>query len=214
MKIFVIHYDKLVERKKNIDYQLKLNNISAEFISNKSIENITYTERKMFRNIKDVEMSICLHHIECFKKIANLIDIDYALILEDDVILCDNFINILNKYISLLPPDFDMLFIGDGCGMHIPKNQLINNKFIYKKDNYPSSWGGLGATKCLDSYIISKKCAELIINKLKLPNYTILCPADHWLNHVIRNNNLNVYWAEPTIVKQGSENKFFKSSVR
>ena len=107
-----------------------------------------------------------------------------------------------------------MLFIGDGCGSHIPKNRLKKDQFIYLKDNLPSTNGGLGATRCLDSYLITKKCAQKIVEKLKLPNYTILCPADHWLNHVIRNNNFDVYWCEPTIVTQGSEKNVFSSSIR
>jgi hypothetical protein len=214
MKIFVVHYDKLKERKKNIEYQLKKNDMECEFISNYSVEKLTENDKKMFKNIKDVEISICLHHIECYKKLINSDDCDYALILEDDVILCNNFKNILKYYISLLPENFDMLFIGDGCNLHIPKEKIIKNKYIYKKENEITSWGGLGATRCLDSYIINKKSAKIIIDKLKLPNYTILCPADHWLNHVIRNNNFNIYWAEPTIVKQGSENNIYKSSVR
>jgi hypothetical protein len=107
-----------------------------------------------------------------------------------------------------------MLFIGDGCGLHIPFKELKNNCNIYKKTNYPTQNGGLGATRCLDSYLISKKCAQKIVEKIKIHNYIIFYPADHWLNHVIKNNNFNVYWAEPTIVTQGSENKLYKSSLR
>jgi hypothetical protein len=107
-----------------------------------------------------------------------------------------------------------MLFIGDGCGLHIPKNRLNVNNFIYLKDNFPTIHGGLGATRCLDSYLITKKCAQKIVEKIAQTNYTILCPADHWLNHVIRNNNFIVYWSEPTIVTQGSEKKLFISSIR
>jgi len=102
-----------------------------------------------------------------------------------------------------LPEEWDMLFIGDGCGMHIDENNLVNGKFIYKNDK----------TRCLDSYLISNRCCKIILEKLQLLNYTILCPVDHWLNYVIRNNNFNVYWAEPTIVTQGS-GKIYKSSVR
>ena len=111
-------------------------------------------------------------------------------------------------YIKQLPDNWDMLFIGNGCNLHIPNEMLVKKKNIYKRSN------SLGATRCLDSYLITKKCANIILEKLKLPNYTILCPVDHWLNHVIKNNNFNVYWAEPTIVTQGSERGFYKSSLR
>ena len=213
MKTYIVHYDKLVDRKKYMDYQLQINKLCYEYVSNYGKDKLTLNDKNMFRNISDSEISVCLHHIESFKKIANSND-DYALIFEDDAILCDNFKNKLDKYLLYLPANWDMLFISDGCGLHIPKNILKNNQFIYLKDNFPSKNGGLGATRCLDSYLITKKCAQKIVDKLTQPNYTVLCPADHWLNHVIRNNKFNVYWCEPTIVTQGSEKKIFSSSIR
>lgn len=42
--------------------------------------------------------------------------------------------------------------------------------------------------------------------------YKITLHIDLWLNVVARDNNFKVYWAEPTIVTQGSENGTFKSS--
>lgn len=213
MKTYIVHYDKLTERKQFMNYQLHIHKLTYEYVSNYGKDKLTMLDKKMFKNISDSEISVCLHHIECFKKFANG-DCEVALILEDDVILCNNFKKILEGYLSCLPSNWDMLFIGDGCGLHIPKDQLKQNQNIYIKDNYPSASGGLGATRCLDSYLITKKCAQKIVEKLTLPNYTILCPADHWLNYVIRNNNFIVYWSEPTIVTQGSEKKIFSSSIR
>jgi GR25 family glycosyltransferase involved in LPS biosynthesis len=90
--------------------------------------------------------------------------------LEDDVILNDNFIDNLNNYMTQLPENFDMLFIGDGCNLHIQKNKLIPNKNIYEKCLYPTKWGGDGASRCSDSYIISKTCPNKLcqyINSFK-----------------------------------------------
>jgi len=213
MKLFIVHYDKLIERKKFITKQLNKHNFDFEFISNHGKENLTLDERKMFRNISDCEISVALHHIECYKRIVKE-NIDYALIVEDDIVVCNNFREILESYINELPSDWDMLFIGDGCGLHIDNNLLIPNKHIYKKNNVNNGRIHEGATRCLDSYLISNKCAIIITEKLKLPNYTILVPADLWMNCVVRNNNFNVYWAEPTIVTQGSEKGIFKSTLR
>ena len=213
MKTLIVHYDKLIERKINMNKQLIENELIYEFISNHGKDVLTRHDTKMFRNITAAEMSVCLHHIECFKKIAED-DYPYALILEDDALLCKNFKIILDNYLTQLPSDWDMLFIGDGCGLHVPCEELKKYSNIYKKNNYPTQNGGLGATRCLDSYLITKKCAQKIIEKLNNPNYIIFYPADHWLNHVIRNNTFNVYWAEPTIVTQGSEKKVYNSSLR
>lgn len=213
MKTYIVHYNKLIDRKKHMDYQLKLNQLRYEYVSNYGKDKLTMEDKNKFRNISDSEISVCLHHIECFRKIARGDD-DYALIFEDDVILCNNFKKKLEEYLVYLPANWDMLFIGDGCGLHIPKNRLNGDNFIYLKDNFPTINGGLGATRCLDSYLITKKCAQKIVEKIAQPNYTILCPADHWLNCVIRNNNFIVYWSEPTIVTQGSEKNVFTSSIR
>jgi len=202
MKIFVVHYDKLVKRKEIIIQQLNKYNFNYEFVSNKGKDKLTIDDIRKFRNLNKSEISLTLHHIECFKKIVEN-NLEFALILEDDVILHHNFSQKLDFYMCRLPEEWDMLFIGDGCGMHIDENNLVNGKFIYKNDK----------TRCLDSYLISNRCCKIILEKLQLLNYTILCPVDHWLNYVIRNNNFNVYWAEPTIVTQGS-GKIYKSSVR
>jgi glycosyl transferase family 25 len=207
MKVLIVHYDKLKHRKENRCKQLSLyKELNYEYISNYGKDNLTIENKKMFRNISDAEISVALHHIECFKEISE--KYDFAIILEDDIVLCPNFYNILNMYIKQLPDNWDMLFIGNGCNLHIPNEMLMKQKYIYKRSN------SLGATRCLDSYLITKKCANIILEKLKLPNYTILCPVDHWLNYVIKNNNFNVYWAEPSIITQGSQNGLFTSSIR
>lgn len=213
MKIFIVHYDKLVERKKFITKQLNEYDFDFEFISNHGKENLTLDERKMFKNRTDGEISLTLHHIECYKRIVEE-NIDYALILEDDVVTSNNFRETLEGYIQELPTDWDMLFIGNGCGMHIDKHLLVPKKHVYKKDNVINGNIYEGSTRCTDSYLITNKCAKIITEKLKLPNYTIAVMTDLWLNCVIRNNNFNVYWAEPTIVTQGSEIGVYKSSLR
>jgi glycosyl transferase family 25 len=206
VKIFVVHYDKLTERKNNIINQMKKCNLEFEFVSNYGKDVLTDEDKKMFRNLSDGEISVALHHIQCFKLIAE--KYNYALILEDDAILHKKFTTALNCYIKLLPDDWDMLFIGSGCNLHVNPELIVKGKHIYKQNV------GHSSTRCLDSYLISNKCAKLIVEKLQIPNYTIIAPADFWLNHVIKNNNLNIYWAEPTIVKQGSENGLFNSVLR
>ncbi len=213
MKIFIIHYDKLIDRKQKIIQQMNKFNLDFEFISNHGKDKLTIEDRNRFKNLSDGEISVALHHIECYKRIV-FENLNEALILEDHVVLCDNFAFLLNVYIKQLPENWNMLFIGDGCGMHINKNLLIKNKYIYKKDNIIFGKPNEGSTRCLDSYLINKKTADIIVEKLNMPNYTILVPADFWMNCVIRNNNFNVYWSEPTIVTQGSEKGFYKSSLR
>ena len=118
------------------------------------------------------------------------------------------------KGVKQLPDDYDMLFIGNGCGLHIESSKINPNQFIYKKCREKTSWGGDGGTRCTDSIIISKKCARKICMYYENINENdIKLPLDLWLNYVIRDLKLEIYWMEPTIVKQGSETGKFKPSV-
>jgi len=213
IKVFVTHYSKLIDRKKHIDEQLKKHSIDAEFIldydkeiisgTNDSIESSTVDSIKRKFNLSDSKISLFLKHIICYKKIVE--NYDYALILEDDVILDDNFCQKLNKYMSELPSDWDMFFLGDGCGLHIPQDEIKENQYIYKART-PSH------AKCTDSYLVTKDCANKLLYYF---NYVtkISSPIDWWLNISYSALSLKYYWCEPTIVTQGSQNGTFNSSL-
>lgn len=211
MKIFVIHYAKLIDRKKHILEQfLKHDITNYEFIEIDRDE-IHKHNTKMFQtNFNTSQIAISLSHFYAFKQISD--NYEYGLIFEDDIVLSTNFINILNGYINQLPKDYDMMFIGDGCQLHIENHKIIPNKNVYEKCLYPTNWGGDGATRCTDSYLVSKKCATKLINYIDNLKYKIELPIDWWLNIAARENNFKVYWAEPTIVTQGTQNGLFKSS--
>jgi len=215
MKIFVVHYDKLVERKKHMLNEFQKHNLeNFEFVSNHGKDRITVKEKSRFKNLTDGEISLMLHHFECYKIINE--KYDYAIIFEDDVILADDFKNKIEKYILELPNDWDMLFFGEGHGVHIPQYRLIPGVNIYKKmtdlkNNIP---GGIdGSTRCADSYIVSKKCAQRMIEVLNSIKITSI-PLDHLLNKINHFCRFNIYWAEPTLAIQGTSNGMFKTSVR
>ena len=212
IKIFVLHYSKLTERKKHILEQFeKYNIINFEFIEKYDKDEITENDSIIFNSTyKKSTMSLHLKHNYVYKQIAE--NYDNALIFEDDVILSDNFLNKLNNYMYQLPKDWDMLFIGDGCGLHIEKHIIKPDINVYKKCLYPTQWGGNGASKCSDSFVINKKCAIKLCEYIANLKYKIDLPIDWWLNDVSRYYNFNVYWAEPTIVTQGTETGLFKTS--
>ena len=136
-----------------------------------------------------------------------------VLIFEDDVILCENFTEKIMNYFSQMPSTYDMLFIGDGCNLHIDSILVNPSTNIYRKCLYPTQTGGGGSARCTDSYIISLSCAKRIIEYIHNSN-TINLPCDWWLNKVLLDLNSIVYWAEPTIVTQGSQNNMFESSLQ
>ena len=211
MKIFVIHYKKLVERKQFILKQFVKYNISDyEFIEIDRDELYNHNISMFKENYSNSQIAISLSHFYAYKQISD--KYDRGLIFEDDVILSNNFTDILNKYLNQLPEDYDMLFIGDGCNLHIEKHKLIPNQNIYEKCLYPTDWGCDGISRCTDSYIVSKKCANKLCEYINNLKYEINLPIDWWINVAARDNIFKAYWAEPTIVTQGTQNGLFKSS--
>jgi GR25 family glycosyltransferase involved in LPS biosynthesis len=213
MKIFIMHYTKLTKRKPHIIREFNKHNIhNYEFVEVFDKEDITEAETKLFvENKPRSNISLYMKHFHAYKEIAD--KYDHALIFEDDVILSDNFMETLAKYLTQLPEDYDMLFIGDGCNLHIDHHMLVPGKYIYERGVHPTTWGGGGAARCSDSYIINKKCAI----KLREHLYSLKTKIDEggidwWLNSIARHYQLNVYWAEPTIVTQGSQNGLFSQT--
>jgi len=209
LKIFVLHYTKLVDRKASILKQFSEQGITNfEFVELYDKDSLTPTQLQKFgENLKLTEISLFLKHINVYYKIA--FNHNEALILEDDAILAQNFLLTLNAYREQLPANWDMFFLGDGCNLHVPKELQKEGQNVYERGVDPLPWGGNGASKCTDSYMISRACASQFTthfsNSKKTP-YQI----DHWINDTARTLKPNVFWAEPTIVTQGSENRTFQ----
>jgi len=204
MKTFVIHYDKLVNRKENILRQLYENNMEFEFIQSKPKDTLTYEDKKKFSIITDSEISLFLHHIICFQKLVEDTENDFCLVFEDDALFNSNFNSILQTYIPQLPEDWDMLYLGNGCNLHI-SDDIVNNSSTNIFTRYSS--------RCTDSYLISKKCAKILLDDFNDENFSTKYPIDYHFNEMIKKYQLKIFWAEPTIVYQGSQNGIFDGSI-
>lgn len=226
IKVYIVHYSPLKERYIFIKNQLDKYALNYEFITNYDREKLTEEDLQTFdqNKLRKATCGLHLSHIYCYKKILNE-KYDYYLILEDDVIFCENFIYKLNLYLLQLPYNFDIFSIGDGCKLHIPNNYIKKDKFVYLKNNIPidieknfSKWKvnwNSGVVRCTDSYFISRKCAKKItdyFSENNNENNKIIYPIDWWLNDIIKLLNLLVYWGEPTLVTQASQNNTFKTS--
>ena len=210
MKIFIIHYKKLIDRKNHILKQFEKYNITDfEFIEIDRDELQKYDLSIFEKNFINPEKAIFLSHYYAYTQIKD--NYEEGLIFEDDVILSENFISIFNNYLKELPSDYDMLFIGDGCNLHIPKDKLIANKYIYEKCLEATDWGGDGCSRCTDSYLVNKKCAIKLCEYINNITYKINICIDWWLNKAARDINFKIYWAEPTIVSQGTQTGLYIS---
>ena len=210
IKIFVLHYTKLADRKASILKQFQEQGITNfEFIELYDKDSLTPTQLQKFEsNLKLSEISLFLKHIYVYHQIAS--KYDEALILEDDAILAPNFLPTLNAYRQQLPSNYNLLFIGNGCGLHVPKELQKPGQNIYERGVDPVPWGGNGASKCTDSYMINKGCARQFTEHFTVGEKKTPYQIDHWINETARLLKSKVFWAEPTIVTQGSENQTFR----
>lgn len=211
IQTFVIHYPKLINRRQHILAELaKIPIPNYDFIEIDR-DLLPHGNLRIFeQHFNKAQIAISLSHFYAYKEIAE--KYKFGLILEDDVILSPMFKQNLDMYMQKLPNDFDMLFIGNGCNLHIPWWKKRKGKFIYKKGHKKTYWGGQGATRCADSYIVSNACAKRMCFLIANLNYKINLPIDFFLNTLLKQMKANIYWAEPTIVTQGSQNGMFTQS--
>jgi len=214
LKIYIIHYTPLKERKQFLLNEFNKHSLNYHFIEDYDREKLSGEDLKIF-NTNKVKLSMCSNirkHIHTYQKIINS-NYKYNLIFEDDVVLDKGFNQKLENGLKQLPDDYDLLFIGNGCNLHIESSNIQQNKLIYKKCREPTLWGGNGGTRCTDSYLVSQNCAKKLINYIsKLKEGEIQMASDWWLNQVIRDLQLEIYWMEPTIVTQGTQNGKYNSS--
>jgi len=227
--IYIVHYKKLKERKKYLKSQLEKFGVDHYFIESydrndvdNDVINSFYKKDKRlwkerthniyrkinlkFRELRKSEICNALSHLEAFKKIAAS-DKDYGIIIEDDVIFKNNFIEKLNNLISNTPNDFDVIFFGSSFNIprldKLTKSKTLKiKKSIYKK--IP------GVTRTVDGYIIKKELAKILYEKIN----EIVLPFDFELNYFFKKINPDCYWYDPGLIVQGSQSGKYKSSIR
>lgn len=120
------------------------------------------------RSITAGEIGCTLSHIACWKAITHnkaLIDDDFAIVAEDDVILCDNFSTIVSNVIVYLKqrPDVDVLIL-QKLGIFDLKwrNCLYKGEDeidLFKISSYNNDGSAL--------YLIRKSCARALTERVK-----------------------------------------------
>jgi GR25 family glycosyltransferase involved in LPS biosynthesis len=195
-KIYVIHYNPLVQRKEYILNYFNNNGITNYEIRNKyQREDLTPEIKETYfklNNLNPAQICITIEHIETYREIINTIDENkWALILEDDSLFTNDFISNINKYMCNVPSDAEYLDISD-----------------YRKINSPNMWERNLYTRTTCAYLIKKETCEKLLQTI-IPFNNVI---DHELNTQFKINNINVYWSNLSLIIQGSGNNTYRSS--
>lgn len=228
IKIYVIHYSKLKERKQSIKSILDPLNVEYEFIEDYDKEDLANIDTNNFyiddksifnekiklwkekankyRPMTRPELSCSIKHLEAIRKIQ-FGNHEFSLIIEDDVIPKNkDFLKQIDKLL-LKNKSWDVLFIGEGMGEKYRKSKLGYRRFIPFKNTLKMEHP---ATNCLEAYIIKKSRVNLILEGLVPINLVI----DWELAYQFYKQNMNIYWSKKSIFYQGSKHNIYKSELR
>lgn len=166
MNTYIINLDRSKDRKEEIIAECKRVNIDPIIVE--GIDGKKLTKEDLNKTTKFCEIfgsnslkGCALSHLKVWKKFIEDDNYPFALILEDDCKFdCSNFTNELNKGLSELPNDFDILFLDCSHSnymtymMEIIKMKYPSNAKEYSEHLYKPKF-----TLQTHSYIISKKGA-------------------------------------------------------
>lgn len=204
--IFVVHAGSLHERRRSIERQLSAFNLPFSFVLEYDVPEIPAGLRaELIRTsmLSAAEESCALKHWRAHQLIVER-QLPRALVLEDDVILSPRFAEVLAQAMAedscLHEPHVTFL----GCGGHyyVPSEELEAGKLLYRRDQ-----GKFG-----DSYVVTLQAAQRRLDVISRNGIT--APIDHLFEAIDRDSGILMYWLEPPIVEQGSDNGRFNSALR
>lgn len=227
LKIYIVHYTKLTDRKIYLDNLLKNKNIEFEYINEfdqeelnqnnighyyKDDEGLFKTKSKIWNKkankyyvLSRPEISCSIKHIEALRKIGYS-NKDFGLVLEDDAIpYNDDYLSQIEKILSNTIK-WDALFIGNGMGENF-RNKKISYKRFFPIKNIKVSHP---ATNCLEAYIIKKEVARKIVDSILPFNLVI----DWELAYQFYKLDLNIHWIKKPIFFQGTKENIYESTLR
>lgn len=198
--IYIINLDKATDRKKHIEKELLKTDIPFQFVSAIDVTTVNSINHKVVnrykRNLVPAEIACFLSHIKV-KELFLKSNHDFAIILEDDTRLLENFDELVKKAIiqhkSLVKKH----------QWNVLKLKSHGRKKLFKvkeiDSNYSLYGGSVGITTMAS--IWSKEGAKRFLEKsLKKEKYIIKMPIDCALQEPW-NYNLKIYNIAPAVVE-------------
>jgi glycosyl transferase family 25 len=174
LEIYVINLDRSFERMERIGERLKKINLIYKRISATDGNKTKFTKKEISpkkymlahgKTMTPSEIGCYISHYNVMNEFINNSKKEYALILEDDMVFNEDFINVLEKLLK--NKSWDMIKLnGKHKGGNI-KLIKINSKYTLTKNLFFKSQSG--------AYLVNRRAGEKYLKKL-LPMFV---PLDH-----------------------------------
>lgn len=149
-------------------------NIELKSIYQKSISNNFLKKTKKNQVVNKIPCAIS--HVSIWKTIIDQ-KMDFAIIIEDDMLLLDSFLEKIPKILTHKSQfDICFLYLPPGLTKVKPNFKLKPDQLIQK---YPGFWGNTG-------YLLTSRGAQILLNHLPIHDY-----KDIWIQKLIENRVLN-----------------------
>jgi glycosyl transferase family 25 len=197
---FIIHVSTNTQREKHIIKQIQKSKLlhNYQFINKGDIKDINNNiHQQYFGGALDTinaATSCAYKHILAYEEVVRQ-NLDFALILEDDIFLQTNFDEIISATIFELHKfELNNYFISleDSNLKYVSGKELVEGKYLYKKEK-----GRLAGAYLIDNKTCKNMLAEITNNKC---NLTI----DWFHNYCSELKLFQIYWLHPTVAYQGS----------
>lgn len=222
--IYIMHYTKLIERKKNMKKELSRNfldkfynikwieqfdreDISIECIQDNCVLNPKILNRRMTLG----EIANGIGHKYIYEQILKNDEI--ALVLEDDTIFKVDFIHHLYYILQNLPSDWEQICLGGPTTeCKIPaktregsiKQEFNSHEILFHKPETP-------APCTLSCMLHNKKGIQKILSSEYIQKLT--APSDHNLWACNIDKRISLYWVHPWVTYEASKTDMFETSM-
>ncbi|MCK1691623.1 glycosyltransferase family 25 protein [Bradyrhizobium sp. 145] len=206
LPIYVIHSPSLPERAIHVSHEMERTKLNWEWVTAYEVGEISpEIEGKWFTpgsKLSARQKSCALKHIVALEAIRDR-DCERAIVFEDDIILCKNFISQLSRAMdesrSWKRPF--VMDIGSATNFYTPADKLKNGSMLYAGAKRRNA----------EAYLIGSLEASLRLEWLA--KHKITEPIDIEFNHCDAILGISIIWTEPPLAEQGSLTGKFKSSL-
>ena len=211
MKTYVIHPERLKERGEHIEKMLRGIGMDYEFVNEGNSEQQiqSYLDQYMKDGRENMHQksprSMCtISHFLSYERLLKE-GLEGALILEDDIVLYDHFMERYKQTIAEHDKYYSdkkvLISYEDSSLEFVPRSQRKKGRMLY-----PAEKGRMSG-----AYYINRHAAEAILERLREDKCDLAIDWYHY--QLIKDGFIDYLWCQPALATQGSFTGKFRSAL-